>query len=139
MAFFTRALQQEVLSWPSVSMRPHQFAAKEFRFNGKAEIGHLHLWGTLDIPFPRTIHDALLEANQAEQHRWVPESGWVTFHIRTDADVEHGVWLMRLSYVRYALKTVADPDEFLKRESDELRLSSKLASLLAAFMPSKAA
>jgi len=35
----------------------------------------------------------------AEEHRWVPNSGWATFHIRKAEDVKHALWLMRLSYL----------------------------------------
>lgn len=69
-------------------MHPHRFAAREYRF-GRAEVGHVHFWGDVDIPFPRPIHDFLLAHNLAEQHRWVPNSGWTTFRIRGDRDVEH--------------------------------------------------
>ena len=138
MPFFRRRFEEEVLSWPLVSAHPHQFAAREFRYQGKAEIGHLHLWGDLDIPFPRAIHDALLEAGQARQHRWLPDSGWVTFHVGSSADFEHAIRLMRLSYARYALKGGADPREFLKKEAEQLQLGSKIPALLESLLPPKA-
>ena len=53
-------LEDEVSAWPNVSVHPHRFGGKEFRF-GKAEIGHVHRDGTVDIPFPRAVRDALLE------------------------------------------------------------------------------
>ena len=127
-------LKEELLSWPHVSAHPHRFGGQEFRFD-KAEVGHVHFWGALDIPFPRAIRDALLESRLAEVHHWVPDSGWVTFRVRGADNLEHAVWLMRLSYLRYALKTVADPLEFLKHESAQLRLNSTIASLLARHAP----
>lgn len=87
----------------------------------------------------RAIHDALLEAGEAKQHRWVPDSGWVTFHIRSAADVEHAIRLMRLSYLRYALKAVPNPDDFLKRETERLALRPNLAALLKPFLPTRVA
>lgn len=136
MSSHMKALEQEILSWPSVSVQPHQFVAREFRFN-QAEIGHVHLWGMLDIPFPRSIRDALLEAGLAEQHHWVPDSGWTSFRIRGAADTAHALWLMRLSWLRYALKTVPDPADFLKAEAGRLHLSPEIESLLAKFAPAK--
>jgi hypothetical protein len=59
----------------------------------------------------------------AEEHRWVPNSGWITFHVRGEEDFKHAMWLMRLSYLRYALKTAADPREMFNRQSEELHLS----------------
>ena len=124
-----------VSEWPSISVHPHRFAAKEFRF-GNAEVGHMHQGGVLDIPFPRSVHDALLAEGLAEEHRWVPNSGWITFHIRSERDLTHALWLMRLSYLRYALKTNSDPRSLLEHESEELHLGPRFRSLLEKFVPS---
>ncbi|MGH9605397.1 MAG: luciferase family protein [Terracidiphilus sp.] len=129
-----KAIENEILSWPSVSVRPHQFVAREFRFN-RAEIGHLHLWGMLDIPFPRAVRDVLVEAGLAEEHHRVPDSGWTSFRIGGAGDAEHVLWLMRLSWLRYAMKTAADPAGLLKDETERLRLNPRMASLLGRFAP----
>lgn len=138
MAFATGRLKQEVSSWPGISVHPHRFAAWEYRF-GKAEVGHVHFWGDVDIPFPRPIHDFLLENSLANKHRWVPNSGWTTFHIRGDEGVEHAIWLMRLSYIRYVLKSAPDPAQLLETESERLHLSPDLVSPLSRFIPAGAA
>ena len=83
----------------------------------------------------RSIRDRLLAEGLAEEHRWVPNSGWITFHVRGEEDLRHAVWLMRLSYLRYALKRVPDPRRLLKQESEALRLSPHFKSLLEAFVP----
>jgi hypothetical protein len=134
MAFATGMLKQEVSSWPGISVLPHRFAAWEYRF-GKAEVGHVHFWGDVDIPFPRPVHDFLLNHNLAAEHRWVPNSGWTTFHIRGDKGVKHAIWLMRLSYLRYALKSAPDPVRLLETEAGCLHLSPDLATLLSRFIP----
>lgn len=134
MSYVSR-LEGELSSWPNVSVHPHRFGGKEFRF-GKAEIGHVHREGTVDIPFPRAVRDALLEEGRAEEHRWVPDSGWTTFRIRGEADLHHAIGLLRISYLRYALKTASDPHELLKQESESLHLSPRFISLLEIFAPS---
>ena len=121
-------------SWPEVSVHPHRFGGREFRFRA-AEIGHIHVGGILDIPFPRSIHDALLAEGLAEEHRWVPKSGWITFRIRSERDVPHALWLARLSYARYVVKTVDEPAGMLDKLSKELQLSPRFHSLLEAFLP----
>ena len=131
---YVKMLEDEVAAWPNVSVHPHRFGGKEFRF-GKAEIGHVHTNGTVDIPFPREIRDALLKEGQAQEHRYVPDSGWTTYEARSRADMGHAVELMRLSYVRYALKSASDPREFLKRESEALHLNPRFISLLESFAP----
>jgi Luciferase len=113
MRYFER-LEQEISSWPDVSTHPHRFGGREFRFKA-AEIGHMHLGGAVDIPFPRSIRDELLANGLAQEHRWVPNSGWITFQIRDEEDVKHAVWLMRLSYLRYVLKTASDPRRCLNQ------------------------
>jgi|SRR5579863_4857151 len=129
-----RKLEEQVSAWPHVSVHPHRFGGREFRF-GNAEIGHLHLGGTVDIPFPRTLRDALLADGLAEEHRWVPNSGWTTFHVRSEEDLQHALWLMRLSYLRYSLKTSTDPQKLFEEESRELGLSPRFKLLLEPFVP----
>ncbi len=126
-------LEREVSSWPEVSTRPHRFGGKEFRFKS-AEVGHIHKGGIVDIPFPRSMRDALLADGVAEEHRWVPNSGWVTFRIHSAEDVSHAIWLMRLSYLRYALKFATDGHRMLDRYSKELQLSAKFKSLFEPFV-----
>ena len=92
-------------------------------------------WRIVDIPFPRPVRDALLADGLAEEHHWIPNSGWTTFRVRTEEDLNHGLWLLRLSYVRYALKTAADARVLLERESEKLRLSPQFRSLLEKFVP----
>ncbi|MGA8538824.1 MAG: luciferase family protein [Terriglobales bacterium] len=134
---YLRKLEEEVSAWPNVSVYPHRFGGKEFLF-GSAEVGHIHEGGIVDIPFPRAVRNALLAAGLAEQHHWVPNSGWITFHIRNQEDLSHALWLMRLSYLRYALKTADDPREMLEQESEELNLSPEFKSLLERFVPKAA-
>jgi hypothetical protein len=131
---YLRRLEDEVSAWPNVSAHPHRFGGREFRF-GKAEIGHVHRDGTVDIPFPRAVRDALLEEGQAEEHRWVPNSGWTTFKVRTESDIHDAIGLLRISYLRYALKAASDPHELLKQESKSLHLSPRFISLLEIFAP----
>jgi hypothetical protein len=124
----------QVSGWPGVSLHSHRFGGTEFRF-GSAEVGHVHRGGIVDIPFPRSIHDALLAEGLAEEHRWVPNSGWITFHMRNEEDLSHALWLMRLSFLRYALKTSADPEKLFQEASNDLKLTPHFALLLMQFLP----
>jgi len=137
MSEYLRKLEEEVSAWPRISVHPHRFGGKEFLF-GSAEVGHMHEGGIVDIPFPRAVRNALLAAGLAEQHHWVPNSGWVTFHVRNEEDLSQALWLLRLSYLRYALKAANDPRAMLEQESAELNLSPELKSLLERFVPKTA-
>jgi hypothetical protein len=132
-----KKLEDAVSGWPQVSVHPHRFGGREFRF-GSAEVGHIHTGGIVDIPFPRPVRDALMADGLAEEHHWVPNSGWTTFRIHSEDDLKHALWLMRLSYLRYKLKTAADPHGLLKQESERLRLSPQFKSLLELFVPKAA-
>jgi hypothetical protein len=132
-----KRLEDEVSVWPQISVHPHRFAGREFRF-GSAEVGHVHTGGIVDIPFPRSVRDALLAEGLAEGHRWVPNSGWITFHVRSDEDLKHALWLMRLSYLRYLLKSATDPRKLLEQESERLHLSPQFRSLLEPLVPKAA-
>ncbi len=131
---YLKTLEDQVCAWPGVSAEPHRFGGRGFRL-GKLEIGHMHYDGAVEIPFPRAIRDQLLKEGLAERHRFVPDSGWVTFYVRTEDDLRHAAWLMRLSYLRFALKAVPDPGKRFEQESERLRLNPQMRALLARFVP----
>jgi len=133
---YMKELENETSLWPHVTVHSHRFGGREFLFY-KAEIGHVHRGGTLDIPFPRSVRDALIADGLAEEHRWVPNSGWVSSHIRSSQDFEHALWLMRLSYLRYALKAVPDARDLLERETSKLQLNSTYHNLLQRFISAR--
>jgi Family of unknown function (DUF5519) len=90
-------IRKAVAAWPETVEAPHQFGAVEFRI-GEREIGHLHGDRLLDVPFPRAVHDELIGAGLAELHHILPQSGWVSFRIKTPADVDATIALLRRSY-----------------------------------------
>ena len=78
-------------------------------------------------------------------HRWQkylltrtpgsPSSGWIAFRIRNEQNLEHSLWFMRLSYLRYPLKAATDLHKLFEQETGQLHLSSQLKSLLEPFVP----
>jgi hypothetical protein len=132
-----KKIEEEVAAWPHVSVHPHRFGGREFRF-GNAELGHVHEGGALDIPFPRPIRDLLLAEGLTDEHHWVPHSGWTTRRVDNEEDVERAIWLLRLSYLRYALRIADDPPKLLDQESEALHLEPRLKALLEAFIPGAA-
>jgi hypothetical protein len=52
-----------------------------------------HTGGIVDIPFPRSIREALLEEHPAEEHHWFPNSSWITFRVKRGNDLERAFWL----------------------------------------------
>jgi hypothetical protein len=94
-----RAIIDEVTSWPGVETATGNFGSVVLRV-GKRELGHLHGDRLADIPFTRTIRDELLAKGEIVPHRPLPDSGWGSRHIRTEADVRAVIALLRMQYER---------------------------------------
>ena len=90
-------ITQTLLSWEDVSVVSHRFGGVEYRL-GTRELGHIHGDHLVDIPFPKKIRDEIVEAKLAEPHHILPKTGWISFYLRTDADIEKVIALLRRSY-----------------------------------------
>jgi hypothetical protein len=95
-----RQVKAVVGGWPGVETTPHRFGGTEFRL-GKVELGHLHGDRLADLPFPKRIRDELVAAGRASVHHILPETGWVSFYIRSPDDADAAIELFRLNYDRY--------------------------------------
>ncbi len=127
-------IKQTVTGWPGMTSNPHRFGGLEFNL-GTVEIGHIHSNGMVDIPFNTKIRTQLLAEKRAEPHHLLPETGWITFYIRSDADVEQALWLFRLSYLFYATRpsnraAVGDTLD-IANEIETLHLSDALGAVFA--------
>jgi hypothetical protein len=92
-------IEREVAGWPGVEEKPHRFNGVEFRVNGH-EIGHLHGDRLADLPFPVRVRKELVAAGKARLHHVLPQTGWVSYPIRGEEDVEGALELFRLNYDR---------------------------------------
>ena len=99
MVTIAERIEQEVSSWDGVTTHEHRFGGVEFRL-GRREIGHLHGARWADLPFQQRVRDMLVETGRAEPHHVLPHTGWVSKHIRDEADVDEVIDLFRLSYER---------------------------------------
>jgi luciferase-like monooxygenase len=124
------SIRDKILAWPGVTTHPHDFGGTEFRYRG-AQIGHIHDGGAVHIPFTRLMHDELLAQGLASEHRWSPNSGWTSFQVDSDEDAKHALWLLRLSYLRYALKGAENANDILDRASNEMSLTLPMRSFLS--------
>jgi hypothetical protein len=87
--------QKEIFA-PCMPVQPLRFGGNEFRF-GSAEMGAC-IWEAVGSRC--SLADGL-----AEEHHWVLNLGWITFRVRSKTGFDHAARLMRLCYLRYALKT----------------------------------
>ncbi|WP_227379799.1 luciferase domain-containing protein [Haladaptatus halobius] len=111
-----------VASWPHIELGEGRFNSTSFNVAG-SEIGHLHP-RLADIGYPKPLRDQLIEEGQTKEHHVVPNSNATTFHIESADDVDHDVWLFRLSYLaRLAAlqrRGEVDSDLDIQHELDEL-------------------
>jgi hypothetical protein len=99
-AAWKEAVIRTVSAWEGVTVHQHRFGGVEFRL-GRRELGHIHA-SFADIPFPKNVRDELIAAGRARPHHVLPDSGWVTTPMRTSAQVEGVIELLRLNYDRAA-------------------------------------
>lgn len=125
---WNKEIINSVSSLTGIETVPHRFGGTEFRV-GKVEVGHLHTFGLLDIPFPVSIKKQLVLEELAEAHHILPDSGWISYYIKKQDDVRHALWLLNLSYIRYVLKGKINNKEVLKR-FDKMNISSELKAVL---------
>ena len=90
-------ITRQVASWVGVTVAPHRFGGVEYAI-GTREIGHIHGDHMVDIPFPSKVRGEIVAAGRAQPHHLLPETGWVSFYLRQEADVENAVALLRESY-----------------------------------------
>ncbi len=95
-------LVEQVSAWPEVTNHEHRFGGVEFRVGGR-EVGHVHWFGIVDIPFTVKIRDVLIRIRRAERHHFLPDSGWTTVRVSEDRK-DNAVELLRLSYLRIRMK-----------------------------------
>jgi hypothetical protein len=94
-----KSIEAAAMSWDGLTVVPHRFGGREFRV-GRREIGHIHGDALLDLPFPITIRKQLVAEHRAAPHHILPDTGWVSFRIRTADDIECAIELLRLNYER---------------------------------------
>ena len=91
------AITQAVIAWAGVTVQPHRFGGVEYVI-GKREIGHIHGNHLVDIPFPKKVRDKIVAARRAQPHHILPETGWVSFYIGEENDVQKAITLLHESY-----------------------------------------
>lgn len=92
-----KLITKAVTSWAGVTSHPHRFGGVEYVI-GKREIGHIHGDHLVDLPFPKKVRDEIVAAGRAQPHHVLPETGWISFYIRQEDDVEQAITLLHESY-----------------------------------------
>ena len=125
-------LQQELLSWPGVTVHDHRFGGIEFRINGR-EMGHLHGDKLADLPFPKDVGKKLIAEGKASPHHFIPQSGWISYYIKgIDDDIQGAIELFQMQYERltsYGKKKVNNNNETLEKSNLTSSPTTTTASL----------
>ena len=93
----SKRIIETALTWEAIEAHPHRFGGVEFRI-GRREIGHIHGDSLVDIPFPKKVRDEIVAAGEASSHHILPETGWVSFYLKEEGDVEKAIALLKRSY-----------------------------------------
>jgi hypothetical protein len=88
---------QVVGAWPGVSMAPDRNGLC-LSLRGVL-LGHLRWDGRIDLPFGPEAADRLVAEEMASRDPDQPDTGRVVFDVRSAADVDRAVWLLRLAYL----------------------------------------
>ena len=96
-------IESTVSAWPGVEVDSHdRGGGREFTLDGR-EIGHIHRGKLVDIPFAKRVRDVLIAEERAEKHHVMPDSGWVSYRIQSEEDVEGALWLLRVAYLYHVI------------------------------------
>jgi hypothetical protein len=84
----------------------------------------------VEIPFTKRVRKPLVAENRAQKQHVLPDSGWVSFFVREDSDVDHAVWLLRRSYLTKRLSRAGSVEERKEQQQMlmELNLTRELSS-----------
>ena len=90
-------LVQAVTDWPGVEIA-HDPTGLCLALDG-VTLGHLRWNGRIDLPFGPVIRDRLVAEAMASRDPEHPNVDRVVFDVRSAADVNRAVWLLRLAYL----------------------------------------
>src|SRR5260370_212835 len=116
----------QVSAWDGVTSAPHRFGGTEFLLEGR-EIGHVHGFGLADIVFSRPLRDQLVAEGQALPHHIYPDSGFISFYVKKEPDVQRALWLFRLALLRHWIVLQRKPERH--PTLPDLDVASELARL----------
>jgi hypothetical protein len=92
-------IEAEILQIPDIKLSLHRYGGVQFNY-GTKELGHLHSNGLLDIPATKAVKSVYLSKGIAQNHHVMPQSGWMSFYIRSKKDQQQAVVLLKEAYER---------------------------------------
>lgn len=90
-------IENEVLTWPGISVSVHPYGGLQVNL-GKHELGHLHGNGLLDVLLNRQLKTKVMMLAGVLDHHVFKNSGWVSLRVKTTADRDLGIAILREAY-----------------------------------------
>jgi hypothetical protein len=90
------AIESTVGRWPGMQVGAHRFGGIGFFYRGR-ESSHIHGNGLLDCFVGRANRDRLVAQGEAVPHHVFPNSGWISFWVEGEKDVETALRLIRIA------------------------------------------
>ena len=90
------SLELEACRSLGVELSVHRFGGVGFT-SGRHELAHLHGNGLFDAFVGTSARDSVVRSGMASPHHIFPRSGWVSFWIKTEADLPNALELMRIA------------------------------------------
>jgi hypothetical protein len=90
------ALEREACRSLGVALSVHRFGGVGFT-SGRHELAHLHGNGLFDAFVGAKARDSVVRTGMASPHHIFPRSGWVSFWVKTEADLPKALELMRIA------------------------------------------
>ncbi|OOQ58922.1 hypothetical protein BC343_08600 [Mucilaginibacter pedocola] len=91
-------IEAEVEKWTGITTSIHKYGGLQFNL-GRRELGHIHSNGLLDMLLSRKIKQQLMEEDgRVQHHHSFKNSGWISFYIKDEADMDFAISLLRMAY-----------------------------------------
>lgn len=103
------AVLAAVTSWPGVRIAAAPTGGRAIRL-GRRQVGLVRYAGTVAVAYPRALRAPLVAAGWTAPDPVVPASGRTVLRIRSAADIDRAVALLRGSYPFHALDRPGAPE-----------------------------
>ena len=97
-------IEDEALTWEHTTSSIHKYGGLQLNCRG-SEIGHIHSDGLVDILLSRNIKQQLMKEGRVKDHHLFKNSGWISFNIRTAADKDYALYLLRRGYQKQVVNS----------------------------------
>jgi hypothetical protein len=95
-------LRQRILNLSGVTERQNAGSHEDAFFVPGKMFMHIRGHGHCDIHLSKGDQERVLAEGKARSHRWAPETGYVTFVVNNDEDLDRAMDLIRISHAHFA-------------------------------------